>query len=129
MNRALVILLALTLTATAAFAKGKDLTNDTLNLGYSSLGPLQIQVTGPQALVDLAKGKDTMPAGGCGYTLNWGDNTAATPSTTAAPYCAVDLKHTYAKGGRYEIEAYIDAPNDPNARNGKLHGLLAVILN
>ncbi len=121
---ALVLLLAAGLFSAAHAGN----VGDTLNLQYRSVGPLQIEITGPRALVERAQGLPAMPQGGCGYTLEWGDMVMAAPSTTA-PYCKIDLKHTYAKAGRYEIRATVADPKDPNAVNGLLQGKMAVILN
>lgn len=114
----------------ATVAQAESYVGDTMNIQYRSTGHLQIEIAGPRALVDRAKGVPSMPAGGCGYTLSWGDNTTVTPSTDRAPYCKIDLKHTYAAPGRYVIKSSVAAPKDPSAdANGQLHGTLAVILN
>lgn len=123
-------LLAVLLSA-AAFASAhaqQGFVGDTLNIQYRSTGPLQIELTGPPALIERARGLSSMPPGGCGYTLEWGDSSVVTPSATA-PFCRIDLKHTYEKAGRYVIRSTVAKPDDQNAVNGVLKGELAVILN
>lgn len=126
MKRALLILL---LFGFIGLAHAEDYVGDTLNIQYRSAGPLQIELTGPRALVERARGLDILPPEGCGFSLEWGDDTSATPSTAKAPFCKVELKHKYEKPGRYVVRAVVNAPKDPNAREGRLFGKMVVILN
>ncbi len=94
----------------ASFLGSNSCMSESLVLSVTTgKAPLHVQVTGPDRLIGLGKGKWGKWVG-CSFNIDWNDSKNEKPFDQNGP-CSQLLEHTYEKPGTYKIQVNTFHPN------------------